>query len=412
MSIHPISPTLQTTSLLCLILLNAQAGASGFRLPETSVAGTALSNAVVANPELPGALPYNPAAAAFQPQGQLVFGAVVVQPNISVEQGAGNVTKSQGDRNVLVPNVFASDHLNEQWSWGIGINAPFGLETRWPDETFAAFAGAADPLEPEHSKIEMLNINPNISYRLNKSTSIAVGLDNYRVRKLIFNTQAIAITGKGQSTGWNSSLLHVHDKWSLGLSYRSSVKVQLDGRIDASAIGSTVSNADASITFPSLLQVGARYKINDKFAVELDIERTGWSSFDVIEVNHSSPGLPNPISSVNNWKDASAYRLGGTYELSKTSQLRAGYAFDETPGNDAFFSARVPGNDRQTISVGLGHKMADWTLELAYMYVKADDRRIASITPFAGGDPNGTNAYNGTYGLSAHLFGVGVNTRF
>ena len=418
---HKQSRILQTGTFLCCSILTASAMASGFRLPELSTAGTALSSAVVANPDLAGALPYNPATMAFQKEGKLVAGLVFVQPDISVNPTAGTASDSQGESTHTVPNVFATKHFDDKWSWGVGLNSPFGLETKWEAGTFGTFAlggAAVAALEPEHSKIKMININPNVAYQLDANTSVAFGVDNYRVLDLIFNTQAIKISGDGQDYGWNIGLLHAQNNWSLGLSYRSSVKVTLDGTVDATGVGSTKSDAEAKIEFPSLLQIGGRYKVDDKLAVEFDVEKTGWSSFDAIDINHSSPGLPDPISSTNNWKNAMAYRFGGTYLLSPTNQLLAGYAYDETPGNDDFFSARVPGNDRQTLSLGLAHKQADWTIELSYMYVKADDRKINSSTSFLAGvgggntDPNGTDAYNGTYKLIAHLFGVGVSTQF
>jgi long-chain fatty acid transport protein len=412
---------LQTSTFLFSAALTTTTMASGFRLPEVSAAGTALSNALVANPDVPGALPYNPAVMAFQKEGQLLVGAVLVQPDISVEPDAGTASSSQGKDSVPIPNVFVTKHIDNNWSWGIGMNAPFGLETKWKAGTFGTFgAGGAATLvlEPEHSKIEMLNINPNVAYQFG-NTSIAFGVDNYQVRNLIFNTQAISITGSGQDYGWNVGLLHAQNNWSVGLSYRSSVKVKLDGTVDATGVGSTISAAKAKIEFPALLQVGARYKVDDKLAVELDVEQTQWSSFDTIEVNHGSPGIPNPINGDNNWDDAMAYRLGATYELSPTNQLRVGYAYDETPGSDDFFSARVPGNDRQTLSLGLAHKQADWTIEFSYMYVQADKRTISApansfISGVMGGDtdPNGTDAYNGTYKLTAHLFAMGINTQF
>ncbi|HEC18410.1 MAG TPA: aromatic hydrocarbon degradation protein [Gammaproteobacteria bacterium] len=415
---------LQTGAVLSCVLFSSSFSsatlASGFRLPELSTAGTAMSNAMVANPDTPGALPYNPAATGFQTQGELVVGAIFIQPDISVTPDGGTSVASQGKETVAVPNVFASNLIDNNWSWGVGINAPFGLETRWQAGTFDTFAtlGVAF-LEPEHSKIEMLNVNPNVAYRFG-NTSIALGIDNYQVRKLIFNTQSIRISGSGQDYGWNIGLLHAQNNWSVGLSYRSNVKVKVNGTVDGTLIGSSVSNADAEIDFPSLLQVGARYQFNDRLAMELDVERTGWSSFDTIEVNHSSsPPLSSPIISRNDWKDATAYRLGGSYELSSTDQLRFGYSFDGTPGNDDFFSARVPGNDRQTFSLGLAHEQAGWTVEFAYMYVQAEDREINApansyLTRLGSGDtdPNGTDAFNGTYKLSAHLVAFGVNTHF
>lgn len=395
---------LQAGAFICCSILTMSATASGFRLPELSTAGTSLSGAAVANPDLPGALPYNPAIMAFQKEIQIVAGAVFVQPDISVKPELGTASDSQGEGHIAVPNVFVTKHINDKWSWGVGINAPFGLETKWKDETFAAFTGGTDAFEPEHSKLKMLNINPNIAYQLNTNTSLAFGIDNYRVLDLIFNTQALNIDGDGDGYGWNIGLLHVQSNWSVGLSYRSSVKVTIDGTVDPSALGPLpASDAEAEIEFPSLLQIGGRYKVNKQLAVELDIEKTGWKSFDTVEIDHSSPSppLPNPITSESHWKNAYAYRFGATYELSPKNQLRAGYAYDATPGNDEFFSARLPGNDRQTLSFGLEHDFTNWKLELAYMYVKADDRKI---------DVSGD--FDGDYELTAHLFGIGVNTQF
>jgi long-chain fatty acid transport protein len=414
------NPTVFLQSVIALFccLLTSTVFASGFRLPEISIAGTGLSNAMVANPDLPGALPYNPAAMAFHKQGQFVAGATIIRPDISVSPELGTAADSQGKDSILVPTLFATRHINSDWSWGVGVNSPFGLETKWEAGTFGTFAlGGASvaALEPEHSKIKMLNLNPNVAYQLNANTSLAFGIDNYRVLDLIFNTQAIKISGDGDDYGWNIGVLHKQDNWSVGLSYRSSVKVDLEGSV---AAGPFTSPGKASVKFPSLLQIGGRYKIDDKLAVELDLEKTGWSSFDMIEIEHSNPAVSaNPITSTNDWKNAMAYRLGGTYELSPANQLRLGYSLDNSPGNDDFFSARVPGNDRQTLSFGLAHKRASWTIELAYMYVKADDRKINSSTSFLGGlpgntDPNGTDAFNGTYKLKAHLFGLGVNTEF
>lgn len=406
-----INTFLQTGTFLCCGVLATTAFASGFRIPEISTAGTALSNALVANPDLPGALPYNPAAMAFHERGQLLVGVVLVQPDISVKFGSGNTSDSEGKDTVPIPNVFASSRINSAWTAGIAINAPFGLETNWQAGTFSTLSLA---VEPARSKIEMVNTNPNVAYQFG-NTSIALGINRYHVRKLTFNTQAITITGSGQDYGWNIGLLHAQNNWSVGLSYRSAVKVELDGTVDASALSAAIpaSAAKAEIEFPSLLQAGVRYKVDDKLAVEFDVEQTGWSSFDTIAVNHSSPGIPNPIASENNWSDSWAYRLGATYDLSPTNQLQFGYAYDETPSDDNFFSARVPGNDRQTISMGIAHKQAGWTIEFAYLYMLADDRKITSSTPLApGGDVNGTDALNGTYELSAHLFSVGINTQF
>ena len=156
-----------------------------------------------------------------------------------------------------------------------------------------------------------------------------------------------------------------------------------------------------------MLQMGIHYQVNPKLAVEFDYDRTEWSSFDTITVVHTNPLAPNPIVSENNWSDADAFRLGVVYDLDSVNQLRFGYSYDNTPQSDAYFSARVPDNDRQLYSIGYARNMGSWKLEAAYMYVSVDDRTINEpiFAPTNGLD-------NGTYKSDVHLFGLGFSKSF
>lgn len=395
----------RSLALSCLSISPLTTQASGYRLPELSIAGLGTANALVADTKSPGALPYNPAAMTFHSGRNLVVGVMNIHPDTETTPAGGTTTKSQAEANVQTPSIFFLDHINQNVAWGIAVNAPFGLATKWPDETFPAYAGAADPFEPEQSKLEMLNINPNVAYQVGGDTSVAVGIDYYVVKKLTFNTQAIAIEGDGRNLGWNLGIQHVHDAWSFGLTYRSSVLVDLEGSVDATAIGSTKTAAEAKLEFPSLLQAGARYQINKDWAAEFDIERTGWSSFDTVEIHHSSLGIPNPINGKHQWSNTTTYRVGGQFHASPVTEIRFGYARDATPQNEKHFSARVPDNDRQTFSTGmaysLGHATSRLRVEAGYMYVRLDDRTVAA-----------TMFENGTYTSSAHLFGIGFSRQF
>lgn len=400
------------------VILPAAASASGFRLPENSIAGLSTANALVANTSELGALPYNPAAMSFHEGQGIALGLISIDPSISVTPSEGPSTgikvDSQGTSPLYEPTLSYMNRLTQQWAVGVNVNSPFGLETKWPANTFN-FGAGKQFLAPERSRIKMVNINPNVAYKFSANTSVALGVDYYDLRDLVFNSQKIAINGDGTDWGWNLGLQHVAGPWSLGLSYRSKVKVDVSGTIDATAAGYGTSSATSSIEFPDMLQLGARYQVNPRLALEFDFERTGWSSFDKLEIQQTATPF-NPIVSTNNWEDSNTYRLGGTYQLTPQTQLRFGYAYDQTPQPDKYFSARVPDADRQLFSIGVAHNVSGWTLEGGYMYVKFNKRTIASGVNFSGAplliDPNGTDAYNGTYDSSVNLVGIGVSKKF
>ncbi len=118
-----------------LLTSTTQVAASGFAVPEISVTGLALSNALVANASELGAIPYNPAAMAFHEGNSISVGAILVKPELSVTTGNGQFD-SEADDIVALPSLSAHHSLTNTLSIGLAINTPFGLETEWLPETF------------------------------------------------------------------------------------------------------------------------------------------------------------------------------------------------------------------------------------------------------------------------------------
>ncbi|VAW95099.1 hypothetical protein MNBD_GAMMA21-1638 [hydrothermal vent metagenome] len=395
------------TALVCFMPVSLT-HANGFRVPEVSVAGTAAANALVANTEELGAIPYNPAAISFHEGKNVMLGFNSVSYDHAVTPDGGTRTEGTGENSFLIPNFMASALGDNGVGFALLINSPFGLETQYPDETFPVFAGVLDRLEPETSRIKMVNINPNISYKIDENSSVAFGLDFYDVIDLTFNTQNIKINGSGNGMGFNIGYLHKYESFNLGVSYRSEVKTDLTGQFDARGIGSSVVGAQAALTFPSMLQIGVRFQPIESLGIEFDVEHTGWSSFNTININSSTGPL---TSSTNRWKNTLTYRLGFTYKINPSTRLLFGYSYDPTPQPDEYFSARVPDADRQLFSIGASHQFSSWKLEYSYMYVDVDDRVINSSTA-AGAEPNGTLAYNGKYESEVSLIGVSISKTF
>ncbi len=382
--------------------------ASGFRIPEISTLGTGTSNALIANTSELGALAYNPAAMSFH-QGQAIAAGIThVTYEPEVTPAVGTPTGSTGEDTFLIPNFYFMAERHNDKTFGLAVNVPFGLETKWPAGTFGGFGGgAAQAYAPELSRIKMFNINPNMAWQIDDTSSFAFGIDYYDLDELVFNTNGAIIKGRGGDFGWNIGYQKKLDKLSFGISYRSAVEVDVSGILHQT--GNPPLAASSTLKFPDMLQVGVHYQLTDSLGMELDVERTGWSNFDKITIDFGV----GTTTSTNNWDDTLAYRLGAIYQLSPKTKLLFGYSMDETPQPDEYFSARVPDNDRQLYSLGMTHDFGGWTLEAAYMYVDVDNRVVNSSTAYIlGGEANGTDAYNGTYKTDSSLLSIGVSMKF
>ncbi len=411
-----------------MLTLNHTTQASGFAVPELNTTGLALSNAMVANPDSLSAIAYNPATMAFHDGSTVELGGILVKPELSVDTGSGSVD-SDGNDAVMIPNLSAFAKLNETWALGITFNIPFGLETDWPAGTFDSQYPPGATI-PTKSKLEVLAFSPNLAYRISDSTSFSAGVDYYWAREIIFNGDINAgmpgsnpkadLEGDGRGVGFNLGIIVDQGAWSFGGSYHSKADIPVDGTVElpAGALPSFISNKiNSELTLPWRLQLGVRNQATEKLAIEFDITRTGWSSFDQLVVDQNQYGI-NIITSNNQWEDVNAYRVGISYDFTQATQLRIGYTYDETPQEDKFFSPRIPGADRQLFSMGVGHTLNNgWTIDAGYMYVMFDDRTVDIDPAFVHAAPNtsetnGTSAVNGKYESSVHLFGIGIKKSF
>jgi len=403
--------------------------AAGFSLPEASSAGIGLANAVVANPDNIGAFPYNPAAMGFHETSSGAVGALMIGPSFTVETATGS-HESQGADWLASPMVQAAVRVDDRWRIGLGVTAPFGLETRWQDGTFPDLSNTVrlpfpvpPPLDPNvprghptASKLEVIDLSPSVVYRVSDNLSLSGGLDIYWLKRAQLDSTAGQLRGDGTDLGFNLSALYRYGDWSFGAAFRSGATIGVEGDYrplsrTLVAIGAIPPAQDAEVSFdlPWRLQLGIRRLITDALAIELDWTRTGWSAFDKLVVKGKRTG-ETIFTDTNDWRDSSAYRIGATYQLRSATQLRVGYSYDETGQDNAHFSARVPDSDRHLFSVGLAQGLgAGLSVEAGYMYVKGKDRHYRGDRPYLGGrDINGTNAIQGKYAMDAHLLGIEV----
>jgi long-chain fatty acid transport protein len=302
--------------------------------------------------------------------------------------GAGNLAATA--------NLYYTRHLDDRTVWGIGVNTPFGLRTKYDSD----FIGRYQALD---SQLTSVNINPSLAYKLDDRLSIGGGIDiNYLQAKLqnAVNTGLIALGGgvppltalglpdtiarvKGSDWGLgiNFGLLYQLDAATrLGLAYRSQIKHTLSGDVNytqatptgagvIAAAGLRNGNIKANLTLPDSLSMSAYHDVDDRLALMGDLTFTRWSKIQEIRIRYDT-GQGDTVTP-ENWRNALRVSLGANYRLNEAWLLRCGVALDQTPVTDPQYrTPRLPDANRKWLSVGTNYKLSPAaSIDFAYAHL-------------------------------------------
>ncbi|MEN8178492.1 MAG: outer membrane protein transport protein [Pseudomonadota bacterium] len=425
-----------------LAAIYESAGASGFALIENSASGmgSAFAGAAAVSEDA-STVWFNPAGMVRLKKQQIAGALHVVLPEASytdegsyinpaltgdtVTPGSLSGSNDTTDVNAVVPNLYYVLPLNDQYTFGIGLNAPFGLETDYDDEWVGRYHAT-------NSQLMTLNINPSLAWQGPSGLSLGVGfnvqyakadlsnqidsgavclkvagdnnnllaqcLDSGLLPNTVANDSSGNVIGDDWSYGYNLGLLYQFNEQSrIGLAYRSEVSHELEGdgefevnpelRSFLDSVGLTTFLTDTSVTaaadLPASASLSGVVGITDRLTLLADITWTDWSSFDELRIEFDNPAQDDAVTD-ESWEDTMRYSIGLNFQEGPRI-WRAGWAYDETPIPDPQHrTPRIPGNDRTWLSFGLGmpFSKAFW-LDLGYTHIFIDD------TPIDHTDSNG-----------------------
>jgi long-chain fatty acid transport protein len=374
-----------------------------------------MGGAFVGQADNPSAVWYNPAGITQLDGTRVSVGVLAIYPVMNHENMNG--TTDVSERNVFLPvQLFATDKVNDRVSLGLGITSPFGLSTNWSDSSATSNVATL-------SRVKTIDINPNIAYKINDGLSVAAGVD-YMILQATMNkllpigNALFRLNGDGTGLGANAGVKYnATDQLNLGLSYRSRVKIKVDGTAEVGAPLGLSNSAQTEIILPDLIQFGASYKATEKLTLNADLDYTWWSTYDRLVIKSNtilflSSGTTDTSIDEKDWKNTWAIRIGGQYKLSEQWKLRAGYVYDQSPVPSDRFDTRVPDADRQGITIGTGYTSGNITIDASYMYLHFKNRTISNSIA---GQPSGSApiaSLDGTYKSVGHLAGITVAYKF
>ncbi len=417
--------TLRLIPALIAVTFSGGAFAAAFQLTGQSASGVGMANAgASAVAEDTSTLYYNPAGMTYLPEGHSfsVAATVLDRSTKFTDEGTNKYANfypvggdgGNGGGTHVVPAFYYSYALNPDWRLGLAINPTFADQTEYDKN----FAGRYSGLK---TSIQIINFNPSVAYKVNDALSLAFGI-NFAKADVEFK-QAVPnglnpdgmgqLKGDDTAWGYNLGLMYQITKDTrVGLSYRSKMKFELEGRQKVPTLG-VDREISADLETPDTASLGLHHQLTPSWAVLADYTWTGWSSLQKLEpVTASGTRAVAPLR--YNFKDTYRVGLGTTYKVNDQWMLRMGTAFDKgAVPNEASRTMTVPDQDRIWLALG-----AKWNItpkasvDFGYAHIFVKDAKTARNVY---SDTNETvlrQTVRGTFKTSVDYFSLQLNYSF
>ena len=406
-------------SSLIALALTQQAHAAGFQLKEQGAGVQGLSFAgATAKADDMSTLFFNPAGMTRLKGDRAEITATYILPSAKLTMsnvtaatvgGTGKPTINDGNGGdagvgTLVPALYAKKQLNNDWSLGVSVNTPFGLSTSYDD----GWAGRYYALD---SELKTINVSPMLAYRVNNNLSVGGGVQVQHISAMLTKAVNFAafvpgapdgqskLVGQDYGLGYSlGALYEFSPKSRIGVSYRSRVSHQVEGRVEVSNVpGAVAGNANfqtadatASLTTPDVLSIGGYHALNDKWALMADLSWTNWSVFDNLIVTNKSNGTVRE-NIAEHWHDTWFLALGTEFKPNEKDTWQFGVAYDEGAAPTQNRTFRIPDTDRIWTSVGYQRKLSEFSnVGVGYSHIFGKKARVNEVgTPTVAGTING-----------------------
>lgn len=377
--------------ILCALGLPQAAEAEGFAINEWSAEGVAMGGARMFAEGDAANVAYNPASITKVDGEAFKVSATYISPHGEYDlYDAADTLIESGTNRVhfgFAPGTYYVKKLNDKDWFGIGAFSRFAMVSEFERNSQVSTNAFL-------SRLNGVSVTPTFAHKFDDKWSAAVGAEiNYvglTLEKHLMHTGTAPMgpthtKGESYALGWNAAANYAFDdKNEIGVVYRSRIKHSMEADFHAydvvnsntnQYLGNFSGDAYGEVTLPESWHIGYSYKFNDKTRVELNAVRTGWSTYDSLDITLSGVGggLDGLHSNPKNWEDGWRYAIGVEHKLSDKYTLMAGFAYDESsiPYDGGDFM--VPTGNRKTYSIGARYNDKDQTLAIALGWMDVGD---------------------------------------
>jgi len=465
---------------LAAIVAPASVMAGGFSLNEQSAATSGYANAgAAAHAEDASTVFFNPAGMSKLSGTNVSFGASVLDIDAEAKGSTQQAINVTGDTvtgteggdiadPAVLPSLFVTHEVNDSLDVGFALHAPYGLAADYDNDFRGRYFA-------DKTELSVISFSPSLSVSNGEGLSMGVGinimyaegrLSRFQdIRGLLVKNGATAaqasalvddyennfgapysdVEGDDIATNFRVGFLYdVSDRTQVGLTYQTATEFELEGDVkitgapntDDRGAGGRINSQlptlseDASVPLdiPESATIGISHHLTDDITLLAGATYARWSRFEELDVYGSGgqvSGLlgksaDEPLTHVTEkWKNTWQFNLGGIWQATPKWQLKAGYAYDESPV-DEYVTARIPSQDRHWLTLGTQWKDAQsgWTVDAAVGTLifdgnaKVDDSQYLHSEPDTKDPSAGASNYQAEYDLSAWSASLQVSKAF
>ncbi len=356
--------------------------AGGYKIPEVSTNGAALSAANIAHTTGADAAYYNPANMVFMDDTNSLE-VDVININLDATNFKGSGSQAGDDisaksESFVIPSLnYVSPKLGNA-RVGVSVVVPGGLSKRWSDSP------AVD--KAQEFTLQVVEINPTVAVPITDKVAFAFGLRLLYSEGIVKSSSVASrdMIGDSYDVGYNMALAYKPtSNIDLGVTYRSKVSLTEEGNAKLSIGNAKVYDGGSSVAvpLPATLSLAGAYTFSTDTTVEVVYESVFWSAYKELDFNYVSkipnilvPKFDNPID--KSWENSYALRLGVTQKLNDLT-LMGGAVYDTTPVPDAKLSYELPDSDSVSVSFGARYDISDTiNVGMSALYSMRSDRDV------------------------------------
>lgn len=379
-------------------------GSSGFENASYSAKTLGQGNAVVARPQDPSTILFNPAGLVELPGIQVAAGMQALDWRTFHTRLDGD--KSHNEFKIVpLPSLYLTANpgelLDNRIAVGAAVNSPFGLSSTWDSISVARTGGYKNALK-------VLATTVAGAVRITDWVSFGAGAINYWMydygqsfnypNNFVLGTTTspdgmVRTETDGYGWGWNmGALLKPHSHHKVGASFRSKANIQVHGRavIEGLVLGAAQgydtfpnweSGAHSNITIPANITIGYAYEPSDKWAAEFDFGPTFWGVFKDQDFGFDRPNATvRALGRVpRDYKTSWSFHWGGHYKMNKKLDLLGGFFFYTAASPKNHMDNFLPDANRYAWTLGTGYQLTERiNIDFMYLFMLFGSRKFSN----------------------------------